>query len=183
MWLLSPILPYRVVGQHYNKPASRAIRRWLSFSWELGPTQTYRTRWGQDGTVHRMHTTLNERRYVMHTVKPEAILPTPLYLTKWVVPIFITIFFAENLSIMHDHSSCKVTRVSMILTCADWVIPLYIYTLTIKLSISCMCLSLLLRAVRLVLRILSLQLQTFQLTCNSRVTPGFCRVHSLPRIE
>ena len=47
------ILPYRMVGQHYNKQAVRAIRRWLSFSWELGPNQTFRTRWGQDGTVHR----------------------------------------------------------------------------------------------------------------------------------
>ena len=48
MWLLSFILPYRMVGQHLNELASTAIRRWLSFSWELGPIQTFRTRWEQD---------------------------------------------------------------------------------------------------------------------------------------
>ena len=48
MWLHSPIQPYRMVVQHLNKPASKAIRRWLSFFWELGPTQIFRTRWEQD---------------------------------------------------------------------------------------------------------------------------------------
>ena len=84
MWLLSPILPYRMVIQHYNKPAIRAIRKWLSFSWELGPNQTFRTRWGHNGTVHR-----TRRWYIKHTVNPEAIFTTTLYHIKHLYNSFL----------------------------------------------------------------------------------------------
>ena len=65
MWLLSLILPYRMVGRHWNKPAPRATTRWWSYYWELGPTLTYRTRWGCDRLS-------NGKWYILHPVKPLA---------------------------------------------------------------------------------------------------------------
>ena len=82
--ILSPILPYRMVVQHYTKPAIKAIRKWLSFYWELGPTQTFRTRWGLNGTVHR-----TGRWYIKHTVNPEAIFTTTLYHIKHLYNSFL----------------------------------------------------------------------------------------------
>ena len=90
MWLLSLILPYRVVGRLWNKPVTKATTRWWSFCWAWGRTLTYRTRWGQDRTVVYMS---NGRWYVLHLVKPRAIVTLP----PGVVCILIhTLYSATN---------------------------------------------------------------------------------------
>ena len=149
MWLLSPITGwlYSTTTCQHPRPSAGG---WTSpGSWsQTRPTEQGEYRMGQCIGCMLL------RKMVCH-VKPEAILH------HHTVP-YKTPFCAKCAN--HAWPQLKVTAVSLILTlCVDWVIPLQ--TLTIELwyvygivSISLMCLSLLLHDVRLVLRILSLQL-------------------------